>query len=115
MSSGRWYRNGLTGLPESVDANQQDVRRALTMGCDIFCVRSFAAAAGYKSPRYFVANVLTDPGSLFHAVPIRDVEGRVISWATRTESAAAGGERARVVANAAHGVITDQSSGSCRS
>lgn len=103
MSSGRWYRNELTGLPESVDANQQDVRHGLRMGCDIFCVRSFAAAAGYRSPRYFVAKVLTAPGSLLHAVPIHDTDGQIVTWGTRTESAVAGGESARASANAARG------------
>ena len=92
MSSGKWYRDRLTGLPEGTDINQAEVQRAQELGCDVFCTRSFAAAAGYASARYFVREVLTGPGSLFHAMPIYDVNGRIVTWATRTESAVAGGQ-----------------------
>ena len=114
MSAKPWYRNNLTGLPERADINQQDLQRARAAGCGLFCIRSFAAAAGYKSARYFEAKVLTAPGSLFHAVPIYDTDGTIVSWATATNSGEAGGKAARERANRARGVITDQSSGANR-
>lgn len=103
MSRGSWYKDPLTGTPEGVDVDQATLRKARGLGCDIFCTRTFAALAGYRSTHYFETEVLTAPGSIFHAVPIYDVDGNTVSWATRTNSGEAGGKAARERANRARG------------
>ena len=114
MSKRNWSRDPLTGLPETVDVTG-DLRERYP-DCDLFSVNSITAAAGYGRRYYFEGLVEANP-KLFHAHPVRDVNGRTVTLATATNSAQAGGANLRNHAAAAHRLNlkqfkTDPSSGS---
>jgi hypothetical protein len=67
------------------------------LDADIFDVNSFAAAAGFRDARYFVAHVLYHPKTPFQYYPITLVDAvsghdLLTTYATHQNSAAAGGE-----------------------
>ena len=84
--------------------------------CDLYDVRSIAAAAGYLDWRYFRDQVITAPGSHFHAHGICGHNGCVLTYATHTMSAAHGGNvhRAATLATQTGEPITDVTGGSRR-
>ena len=61
--------------------------------CDVFNISSAAALAGYKHPQRFRDVALSDP--VFHRHEVRDPEGRLVTIATHSNSAAAYGEQLR--------------------
>ena len=70
--------------------------------CDVFDIRSFAAAAGFRDWGYFRDQILTNAGSHWHVhrhsfTVYRPDEGteRAEIYATHSNSAAAGGENYR--------------------
>lgn len=100
MSKGKWELHPLTRLPSSVELRGVDLRKQYT-DCDLFCVNSIAAAAGYKTPSHLEAKIATNP-ELFHAYPIKDARGVTVTLATATNSAQAGGVNLRAKAAEAH-------------
>ena len=105
MAKSAWAKDWLTGLSrKKMKALREDLLRndgALSPdafpNCDLFDVRSIAAAAGYADPYYFETRVLTDPSSPFHAHPLTTEAGKTIGYATHTNSARAGGEAFRAL------------------
>lgn len=99
MSKGKWELHPVTGLPASVWV-KGDLRTQYP-DCDLFCVNSVAAAAGYKTPSHLEAMIEANP-ELFHAYPIPDARGVTVTLATATNSAQAGGKNLRAKAREAH-------------
>ena len=99
MARGPWVRCPWTGISkrklkqigETFLYDEGGFNPETYPDCDIFDVRSFAAAAGYKDVPHFVTTVVTDQSSPFHARQIRTESGRLLSLATDTTSAEAGG------------------------
>ncbi len=97
----RKARDGLNKLPEEV-LNDDGTFDASAFGdCNLFDVRSIAAAAGYRDSRYFIAKVLTNPTSPFHAHPVNAENGRTLTYATHANSAWWGGKQFRAAKLAA--------------
>lgn len=88
-------RNSLVRLPDDLQTTDGQFKPEAFSGCNLFNVRSFAAAAGYGDVRHFVEKVLTDPSSPFHAHPIATETGRIVGYATHTTSAEWGGRQHR--------------------
>ncbi len=98
MPKGPMKRDPLTGvslgrigrdLPEEDLTLEGMFDRIKLPDCDLFCVRSIAAATGY-SPQYLMKTVVTDPSSPLHLHKIRGENGLTI-FATSTQSAQVGG------------------------
>lgn len=99
MARGPWGKCPLTGISkrklstqvgETILCDDEVINPEVFPDCDIFDVRSFTAAAGYKDVAYFVDVVLQD--SACHAIPVRTESGRSLGFATNTISAEAGGK-----------------------
>ena len=102
MSKGPWRRDALTGLPMTLvarcderhlnDAGHIDV--SSWSDCNLFDVRSIAAAAGYADWRYFKRVVLKRSDQPFHVhrIALYDADGRrlAVVIGTHTNSAQAG-------------------------
>lgn len=102
MSRGSWERDPATGIPvarllgaDSPYVEDGLFKREFLPDCNVFCVRSFAAAANYQDAAYFENVVLADPQSPFHyhKVVVKDCSGRIIAVvrATHQNSAQHGG------------------------
>lgn len=89
-------RDSLSKLPEKFLKDDGTFNAATLGDCNLFDIRSIAAAAGYRDVRYFIAKVFADPSSPFHAHPINcDETGRVMLYATHSNSADWGGREFR--------------------
>lgn len=121
MSKQKWIRCPVTDLPISqipdkylTHAGAFDTRSY--SDCNLFEMRSIAAAAGYQDWRYFRDVVVTGTHSHFHFYQVHDNNGRLVTVATRTTSAEHGGKvhRAETLAAQKNIRLTDVSSGSSR-
>lgn len=108
MSKGKQIRCAITGERKSVIDDFDELYRkadgtfdpSVDSDCNLFNVRSIAAAAGYSDWRYFRDNLLTGTSSTWHVrkIPftvVRSADGqkeRVIVYATHSDSAEAGGK-----------------------
>lgn len=70
--------------------------------CNLFCVNSIAASAGYKTPSHFETEVITNPSSRFHLHPIYAQNGSIFSYATYVTSMHWGGQQQRKATAAIH-------------
>ena len=103
MSKGPWKRCQTTGirialLPDRYKVGG-DFDRSQFPDCDLFDLRTIAAAAGLPRVDDFKRRVMTDPTSPIHLWPIYDDFG-VLGWATATNSAEQGGRNYRSAASA---------------
>jgi len=107
MAKNRWKRDPLTGLTRKQleDLPGRYVTRdglfncAALPDCNLYDVRTIAAEANYDA-RYFRDVVLTHSGSPFHVHKISaenadGSKGRILVYATHTDSAHAGREQFR--------------------
>jgi len=104
MAKGRWLRCPVTEiplgrLPDQYQKADGSFDTSSFPDCNIFNIRSFAAAAGYRDPRYFRDVVLTDPSSPFHAHKLYGFTEKgaqvVVGFFTHVDSAQWGGEQHR--------------------
>lgn len=104
MAKGKWKRDFWTGLPvEWVPERLKDdaghfVPPAGQREGWLWCVRSIAALGGMR-PDTFHDRVLTDPTSPIHLEPLRDENGRALSYGTHVSSAEAGFRNYRTAAD----------------
>src|SRR5689334_4218542 len=83
----------LTGLRESVNVDRNVILALQAQGCTIFDVRTFAYLAGRKDVRYFVEYTLVQESmDTIHRYPVRDVTGKIVTYATCSNSAEQGGK-----------------------
>jgi hypothetical protein len=113
MARGRWYRDPLTGLSESVDV---DFSEAKSYACNLFDVRSIAPHFGITKLSYFQHQVI--PRALeigVHFAELRTTDGKLVGYATCINSAQQGGAMWRAYRNARLSeTLTDPTAGSAR-
>lgn len=105
MSRKEWKRDPVTGIPigrlrASDHADFYDAFKSERYpDCDIFSLPEIALTAGFTRVYDFRSRALTDPASHFHLYPLIGGDGEILSYATNTTSAQAGGENYRQAAS----------------